>query len=49
LAHGIAPNVSPHIRYAIFFRLSHEEHRADWKAPMTDLWLHWPGIRETIV
>lgn len=46
LAHGIAPNVSPHIRYAIFFRLTHEEHRLDWKAPMLDLWLHWPGIRE---
>ncbi|MCC2687065.1 MAG: Protein involved in biosynthesis of mitomycin antibiotics/polyketide fumonisin, partial [Paenibacillaceae bacterium] len=46
LAHGIAPNVSPNVRYAVFFRLRHVDHATDWKAPMTDLWLHWPGIRE---
>lgn len=48
LAHGIAPNASPNIRYAIFFRLYHQEHQNDWRAPMNDLWLHWPGIREII-
>jgi len=48
LAHGVAPNVSPHARYAVFFRLTHVDHHLDWKAPMTNLWLHWPGIREIL-
>jgi hypothetical protein len=46
LAHAVAPNVSPYPRYAIFFRVKHKEHDRDWKAPMTDIWRHWPGIRE---
>jgi hypothetical protein len=46
LAHGIAPNVSPFTRYAIYFRITHVDREKDWKAPMTDIWLHWPGIRE---
>ncbi|MCZ8515276.1 hypothetical protein O9H85_23245 [Paenibacillus filicis] len=46
LAHGVAPNVSPFPRYAVFFRVSHIDHEKDWRAPMTDIWLHWPGIRE---
>ncbi|REE67665.1 phytanoyl-CoA dioxygenase PhyH [Paenibacillus taihuensis] len=46
LAHSVANNASPFTRYAIFFRVTHPEHGADWKAPMTDIWLHWPGIRE---
>lgn len=46
LAHGVALNVSPFPRYAIFFRVKHVDHDKDWKAPMTDIWLHWPGIRE---
>lgn len=48
LAHGVAPNVSPFPRYAIFFRVKHVDHDNDWKAPMTDIWLHWPGIREIL-
>lgn len=45
LGHGIAANVSPNIRYAVFFRLScvgHEEIR--WEC-MTDLWREWDGMR----
>ncbi|NBD27730.1 phytanoyl-CoA dioxygenase family protein [Paenibacillus glycinis] len=45
LGHSVAMNVSPLPRYAIFFRVTHAEHGRDWKAPMTDIWLHWPGIR----
>ncbi|KAE9133848.1 hypothetical protein PF010_g2667 [Phytophthora fragariae] len=45
LAHSVAPNVSPFPRYAIFFRISHIEHGLDWRAPMTDIWLHWPGVK----
>lgn len=45
LAHGIAPNVSPHVRYAIFYRLSHVDlNRERWQEPMENIWLHWPGI-----
>ncbi|WP_274364710.1 phytanoyl-CoA dioxygenase family protein [Paenibacillus thermotolerans] len=53
LAHGVALNLSPNIRYALFFRIFHKDlgnwtHRTNWQAPMTDMWLHWPGIREMI-
>ncbi|WP_274651007.1 phytanoyl-CoA dioxygenase family protein [Paenibacillus humicola] len=45
VAHGIGPNVSPNIRYACFFRLKHVDHDLDWRAPMRNIWLHWPGIQ----
>lgn len=45
LAHSVAPNVSPFPRYAIFFRVTHVDHHNDWRAPMTDIWLHWPGVK----
>lgn len=48
LAHGVAPNASPHIRYAAIYRLHHVEHGTCRKEAMTDLWLEWPGIREAI-
>jgi hypothetical protein len=44
LGHGIAPNLSPHVRYAIYFRLyrtGHEE--ITWEC-MTDIWREWDGI-----
>jgi ectoine hydroxylase-related dioxygenase (phytanoyl-CoA dioxygenase family) len=46
LAHGITPNLSPHIRYAIYFRLYHVEHETYGKQTMTDIWLEWPGMRD---
>ena len=45
LAHSVAANVSPHIRYAVFFRVTthdHAEHR--WEN-LTDIWRDWPGIQ----
>jgi ectoine hydroxylase-related dioxygenase (phytanoyl-CoA dioxygenase family) len=45
LAHGITANVSPNIRYAIYFRLYHDEHEAYGKQTMTDIWLEWPGMQ----
>jgi hypothetical protein len=48
LAHGIAPNVSPHVRYACFFRLTHVDHEQQKWESMTDAWLQWPGIREAV-
>jgi hypothetical protein len=44
LAHGIAGNGSPNIRYGIFFRLSHVDHeRYHWEC-MTDIWKEWEGM-----
>jgi ectoine hydroxylase-related dioxygenase (phytanoyl-CoA dioxygenase family) len=48
LAHTVAINVSPYIRYAVFFRLKHTEHAVHKEKVLTDLWLEWPGIREII-
>ena len=45
LAHGVAPNVSPHVRYAVFFRLSHIDHAAHKVEALTNIWLAWPGMR----
>lgn len=45
IAHGVAPNASPHVRYMIFFRLNHVDHEAlKWDC-MTDIWREWDGLR----
>jgi hypothetical protein len=46
LAHGIAGNGSPNVRYAIFFRLSHVDHEHYHWECMTDIWKEWDGMRE---
>jgi hypothetical protein len=44
LGHGIAPNFSPHIRYAIYFRLHRVGHEdVTWEC-MTDIWREWHGM-----
>ncbi len=48
LAHGVAQNVSPHIRYAIYFRLHHVDHDAQWKEAMKNIWLEWDGVRDLV-
>jgi hypothetical protein len=45
LAHGITGNGSPHVRYGIFFRLSHVDHDAMHWECMTDIWREWGGMR----
>lgn len=45
LAHGVAPNVSPHPRYAIYFRLHHIDHAGQKWESMTNIWLEWDGLR----
>jgi hypothetical protein len=46
LAHGIAGNGAPHIRYAVYFRLHHVDHeQLHWEC-MTDIWREWAGMRE---
>lgn len=45
IGHGIAGNVSPNIRYAIFFRLTKNGHDdVRWEC-MTDIWREWEGMR----
>jgi hypothetical protein len=44
LAHGAAPNVGPHVRYAVFFRLAHRDHDPTSTATMLDLWREWTGL-----
>jgi hypothetical protein len=46
LAHGIAPNLGPDVRYAVFFRLAHIAHDSFGTRPLTDLWLEWEGLSE---
>ena len=48
LGHGIASNSSPHIRYAVYFRLKHVDHESlHWEC-MTDIWREWEGMREMV-
>lgn len=47
LAHGVASNLSPHIRYAVYFRLHHVDHEMNRKECMVNLWLEWEGLRRT--
>jgi phytanoyl-CoA dioxygenase PhyH len=44
LAHAAGPNTSPHVRYAVYFRLKargHDDRR--WEC-LTDVWREWPGL-----
>ena len=45
IGHGIAPNVSGNIRYAIYFRLSRQGHKDVALDVMTDLWREWDGMQ----
>lgn len=46
LAHGVAQNVSPHPRYAIYFRLYHVDHDLHGHETMADIWREWEGMQE---
>jgi hypothetical protein len=48
LAHGIAGNASPHIRYAIYFRLFHVDHDSMKWESMTGIWREWEGLQEVV-
>jgi hypothetical protein len=49
LAHSAAPNVSPYVRYAIFFRLAHVDHADHKWESMTDIWLEYAGMRGLVL
>jgi ectoine hydroxylase-related dioxygenase (phytanoyl-CoA dioxygenase family) len=44
LAHGIAPNLGPHVRYAVFFRLFHGDHATLGTRPLVEPWLEWETL-----
>jgi len=46
LGHSIAPNLSPHVRYAVYFRFSRHGHEAVRWDCMTDIWREWQGMRD---
>ncbi|HZT44253.1 MAG TPA: hypothetical protein VFA07_18960 [Chthonomonadaceae bacterium] len=48
LAHCAVQNVSPHVRYAVFFRLKREGHDEIKLECMTDIWREWDGLREFV-
>jgi hypothetical protein len=48
IAHCAGPNVSPHVRYGIFFRLSHVDHSEQKLEVMKNIWLEWDGMRDLL-
>jgi hypothetical protein len=46
VGHSVAINVSPHIRYAIYFRLNHVDHEQTKRDALTNIWLQWEGMRD---
>ena len=48
LAHGVAANISPFVRYAVFFRLFHVQHAQHKMDALTNIWLAWPGLQDVL-
>jgi len=46
-AHTVVVNVSPYIRYAVFFRLKHVNHASHGEKVFTDLWYEWAGMQSS--
>lgn len=44
--HTVVSNVSPYIRYAVFFRLGHMNHSSHQEKTFTDIWMEWPGMAD---
>lgn len=45
LAHSVAQNLSPHIRYAIYYRLAHRAINFDW-TQLCDIWRCHPALMD---
>lgn len=43
--HDGEQNLSPDIRYAVFFDLAQVRHQSLWREALADPWLEWPGLR----
>jgi hypothetical protein len=50
LAHSIAPNTSPHIRYVVYYRVHARAHKPDTYRPeaMRDIWVDWAGMANVV-
>ncbi len=48
LAHTAAPNASHNVRYALFFRLKREDHDEHKWEILTNPWLQWHGMQQTV-
>ncbi len=51
LAHSIAPNTSPNIRYAVYFRVNMHQTAGEEKhhpQSMLDIWSEWPGMKQLV-
>lgn len=48
LGHTAAPNFSPHTRYAVFFRLRHQDHEGWRRETFCDPWLEYAGLHELL-
>ena len=46
LAHAVGANTSPHVRYAVYFRLKSRGHDGRRWDCLTDVWKEWPGLTE---
>jgi ectoine hydroxylase-related dioxygenase (phytanoyl-CoA dioxygenase family) len=47
LAHSIAPNCSPNIRYQLYYRVNVRPSDTFYPASMLDIWAEYPGMRDT--
>jgi len=47
-AHTVVVNVSPYIRYAVFFRLTDRNHGLHRSRVFSDIWFEWPGLKEVL-
>jgi hypothetical protein len=48
LVHAGGPNTSPRIRYSCYYRIFHSDIQSDWRAPLTSMWKHWPGLQDVL-
>lgn len=48
LAHSVAPNMSPNVRYCVYFRLLHSLHPPNTfvRKVMENVWLEYDGVRQ---
>lgn len=50
LPHAVAPNVSPNVRYCVYFRLHHHTHQVDTPRheTLSNIWLEFDGVRDLL-
>lgn len=49
LVHAGGINTSHLIRYSCYYRILHTGIREDWRTPLTNMWMHWPGLQDVLV